>query len=140
MLQIDNETEGPIEIDFDSPSDSLQFEQPKDLFGKDTNNQDLNHAFQQQNNPVNGFQNNPSFPPQYLANFDNSGANTPPKNNPPANPINDHSLDTPAYLRMGVVLDPLVDDKNMHKLYLDEKQDEPKFKENGNKFLHKNAD
>jgi hypothetical protein len=41
---------------------------------------------------------------------------------------------------MGVVLDPLVDDKNMHKLYLDEKQDEPKFKENGNKFLHKNAD
>jgi cell division protein FtsZ len=140
MLQIDNETEGPIEIDFDSPSDSLQFEQPKDLFGKDTNNQDLNHAFQQQNNPVNGFQNNPSFPPQYLANFDNSGANPPPKNNPPANPINDHSLDTPAYLRMGVVLDPLVDDKNMHKLYLDEKQDEPKFKENGNKFLHKNAD
>jgi len=50
------------------------------------------------------------------------------------------NLDVPAYKRLGIELEEVSEEKTMHKLYLEEKDGEVKFKETGNKFLNKNVD
>jgi len=41
---------------------------------------------------------------------------------------------------LGIELEEVSEEKTMHKLYLEEKDGEVKFKETGNKFLNKNVD
>lgn len=83
-----------------------------------------------------------------LFNFDNTsfsndfmfGFPRNPEQQPNKNPAQKNDLNIPAYQRMGLVLDPISDEKNVHKLYLEDKEGEPKFKESGNKFLNKDVD
>ncbi|MCK9481274.1 MAG: cell division protein FtsZ [Bacteroidia bacterium] len=84
--------------------------------------------------------------PQSLFSFDKHRFNDEPAfdfSAPSANANNRSNmsnLDIPAYVRMGIQLEPLVDEKNAKKLYLENKEGEPKFKESGNKFLNKDVD
>ncbi|MCO6495184.1 MAG: cell division protein FtsZ [Bacteroidetes bacterium] len=70
----------------------------------------------------------------------NLGFPTNPKTQIGFDAVNQNNLDIPAYQRMGLVLEPIPDEKNVQKLYLEEKDGDIKFKETGNKFLNKDVD